>query len=73
MRDAVGRCRLPELLAQRGLNQQELCFRTKIPAQQISDYANGRRVMSLKTAKTISGALGCRIEDLYEWQPRGDE
>ncbi|WP_254068715.1 helix-turn-helix transcriptional regulator [Brevibacillus sp. 7WMA2] len=35
--------------------------------QQLSDYANNRNVMSLSNARSIAHALGCHIDDLYEW------
>lgn len=63
----IGRCKLPELLAKKGLLQNQLAEMVRLSRKQISDYATRRRIMSLKNAKIISGALGCRMEDLYEW------
>lgn len=68
MAGEVGRCLLPQLLKAKGLTQQDLADKLSIPKSQISEYATGRRVMSLKTANAIAGALGCTIDDLYEWK-----
>lgn len=64
----VGRCRLQECLRIAGLSQQELAAKVKMPAQQISDYANDRITMSLRNAKSIAHAIGCSIDNLYEWE-----
>jgi transcriptional regulator with XRE-family HTH domain len=63
----VGRCLLQKLLRERGLTQQDIANRLQMPRQQVSDYANNRIVMSLRTAKAIAYVLGCHIDDLYEW------
>lgn len=62
----IGKCRLPDLLARRGWTQRDLAERCKLTPSQISDYATGRRVMSLARANLIAGVLRCRIEDLYD-------
>jgi transcriptional regulator with XRE-family HTH domain len=66
----VGRCLLQKRLNQLGLTQQQLSDRINMPKQQVSDYATNRRRMSIETARTISSALKCKIEDLYEWVER---
>ena len=64
----VGSCLLRELLKKRHLTVVELSMRSNIPVQQISDYINNRRCMSLKNARKITNALGnCYIDDLYTW------
>lgn len=63
----VGRCLLQYRLAEAGMTQQELAEKINMKPQQISDYAANRYVMSLRNAKTISHAIGCHIDDLYEW------
>jgi Helix-turn-helix. len=65
----VGRCLLQQRLREIGMSQQELANKVNMPKQQISDYANDRVVMSLKSAKNIASAINCAIEDLYEWIP----
>jgi hypothetical protein len=40
---------------------------------QISDYETKRFIMKVPTGKVIADALGCRIEDLYEWYFRDPE
>lgn len=63
----VGHCLLKSILKQKKISQQELALATGINKQDISNYANDRRVMSLKTAKRISTALNCSMDVLYEW------
>lgn len=62
-----GRCLLKQRLKEIGRTQQWLSEITGITKSQISDYATNRRVMTLSTAKTIANAIGCNIDDLYEW------
>lgn len=61
-----GRCLLVRRLKEIGKSQQWLSDVTGISKSQISDYVNNRRIMSLPTAMTISMAVGCSINDLYE-------
>lgn len=66
----VGKCRLKILLKERNISQVEFARKVGMPKQQITDYATGNTAsMSLKNAKTIAHALGCHIDDLYEWVP----
>jgi transcriptional regulator with XRE-family HTH domain len=65
MKVNIGRCCLQELLDGRGWNQVQLADRTGISKSQISDYINGRRKMSYKSAALIAFVLKCHIEDLY--------
>lgn len=62
-----GRCLLKQLLHKIGKDQQWLCDVTGISKTQISMYATNSRIMTIATAKTISKAIGCSIDDLYEW------
>ena len=62
-----GRCLLKQLLHKIGKDQQWLSDVTGISKTQISMYANNKRIMTLATAITISMAIGCSINDLYEW------
>lgn len=62
-----GRCLLKRRLQEIGKSQQWLSEVTGLTKAQISDYANNRKVMKLPTAKTISAAIGCYIDDLYEF------
>jgi putative transcriptional regulator len=64
----IGQCLLQQLLDKRKMSQAELSRRTGISTQQISDYINNRRIMSLKNARIISRALDCIIDDLYKWE-----
>jgi DNA-binding XRE family transcriptional regulator len=62
-----GKCLLPSILRKRRITAQELAGVVGMSKQQISDYANNRFVMSLKTAKNIAHHLQIPIDDLYEW------
>lgn len=62
-----GRCLLRIRLREIGKTQQWLAEQTKISKTQVSNYANNERYMSLGTAKTIATAIGCHIDDLYEF------
>ncbi|WP_088832606.1 helix-turn-helix transcriptional regulator [Paenibacillus tyrfis] len=63
-----GRCLLHFRLKEVGMTPQDLADRIQMPRQQISDYANDRYKMGLANAKTIAMAIGCSIDDLYEWK-----
>lgn len=65
----VGKCLLHKRLREARMTQQELADKIGMKRQQVSDYANNRKVMSAKTMKVISHAIGCSMEDLYEWIP----
>ncbi len=66
-----GRCRLRQILKEKRKNQQWLSEVTGIDKYRISYYANDRGFMNLATAKTVSVALNCSIDDLYEWKLDG--
>lgn len=71
MRYKVARCRLRELLAERGITQDDLARKIDMKDTQISAYVNYSRthhVMSLGIAKTIAAAINVSIDDLYEWE-----
>lgn len=62
----VGQCLLSQQLTRSGMTQQQLSYKTGISHQQISDYCNNRRMMSLKNAFRIARSIpNCRVEDLY--------
>lgn len=62
-----GRCLLKQRLKEIRRNQQWLSDITGIAKSQISEYANDNRKMSLPTLMTISRALKCSMDDLYEF------
>lgn len=64
----AGKCLLPDRLRERGLTQQWLADKINRTRQQVSDYCTGRRTMSLNTACMVARAVGCTIEELYEWE-----
>jgi transcriptional regulator with XRE-family HTH domain len=67
----VGRCLLREHLRKNDMTQLELAERMGITVQQINKYVLNRQIMSLKVAKNVASILGCRIDDLYEWEKVG--
>ncbi|WP_076304691.1 helix-turn-helix transcriptional regulator [Paenibacillus odorifer] len=62
-----GRCLLARRLREIDKSQQWLSDVTGISKSQISDYVTNRRIMSLSTAMTISKAVKCSMDDLYEF------
>ncbi|MHA7967743.1 hypothetical protein ACX93W_26880 [Paenibacillus sp. CAU 1782] len=62
------RCRIPDLLARIGKDQQWLADVTGKGPQKISDYVNLRTIMNLRTAMLFAYFLKCGIEDLYVWR-----
>lgn len=63
----VGRCLLNQILHKKKMSSCELACKVGMLPSQISDYLNNHRAMSLKNARKISKALGCHIDDLYDW------
>lgn len=63
----AGRCLLKKQLQIRGITQSELADRLGMSESQVSQYATNQSVMSINTAKTFAAAIGCHIDDLYEW------
>lgn len=66
--DVFGKCLLDKLLNKSKLSQTDLAIMTNISKSQLNKYIHNERTMSLATAKIISSALKCHIEDLYEWK-----
>jgi ParB-like chromosome segregation protein Spo0J len=64
------RCRIPELLAKKGKDQQWLADMSGKAKSKISDYCTKREIMSLRTAALIARVIGCKIDDLYVWEWR---
>ena len=62
-----GICLLHNILREKKLTPQEFAELSGFSKQQISDYANNRRKMSLSNAKTIAHYLERPIDDLYLW------
>lgn len=61
-------CLLAKRLTQAGMSQEQLANKTGIDFRQISRYITGEtKNMNLDTAVTIAHAIGCRPEELYEW------
>lgn len=71
----IGKCRIQELLNERGMTQQQLANLTGMSKQFINDKVNGRgkHGMYIDSAKQIASALDCAIDDLYEWIPVNDK
>lgn len=67
-KEVVGKCLLHELLKHSYMTPTDLAEKTGISKQQLSAYINNKRHMTLATARIISRALKCHIDDLYEWK-----
>lgn len=70
MRVEIGRCLLYDLIHAKGMTPQQFADKIGMLKSQLSMYATGERKMSLKNAKMFAVALGCSIDDLYEWKIR---
>ncbi len=68
----VGKCLLSDRRKKADLSQQQLSELTGIPKSQISEYENNKHGMSWRSAKIISLALKCSMDDLYEWEMVAD-
>ncbi|WP_339279167.1 helix-turn-helix transcriptional regulator [Paenibacillus sp. FSL W8-1187] len=62
-----GRCLLSDLIDKRGWNQSEYARRSGRSQRTISYFCNDERVMKPEDLKTASMLLGCKMDDLYEW------
>ncbi|QAW54951.1 helix-turn-helix transcriptional regulator [Bacillus subtilis] len=70
----VGKCRIPELCKDIGIEHAQLAAKVGLDKSRISDYASLRNIPNIELAYNIARALGCRLEDLYEWvEVSGDE
>jgi transcriptional regulator with XRE-family HTH domain len=65
--DNIGSCRLHILLDKNCLTLTELSLKSGISLQQLSQYANNKRIMSISTARKIAQFFEITIDDLYEW------
>ncbi|MCY8191485.1 helix-turn-helix transcriptional regulator [Bacillus spizizenii] len=63
----VGKCRIPELCKEIGMEHAQLAAKVGLNKTRISDYASLRNIPSIELAYNIAHVLGCRPEDLYEW------
>jgi len=66
--DVIGKCLLLELIDNAKITQADLCAKTGISKQQLNKYIHHGTKMTLSTARIISKALNCKIEDLYDWK-----
>jgi transcriptional regulator with XRE-family HTH domain len=55
------------------MTQIQLAAKINKSPQWISDIVNDRHKLSLKNAKLVADAVGCHIDDLYEWHYRSSK
>ena len=67
------RCRLPELIEERGLTQILFADQIGFTKQRLNAYCTMRRIMSIQTAKFVAAKLKVRMEELYEWEGEQQE
>lgn len=67
-KDVIGKCLLSNILHKKHMSPTDLSMITGISIYQLSTYINDKRDMTLGTARIISKALNCYIDDLYEWK-----
>lgn len=61
------RCLLQYFLDKNGLSQAEYARRTSRDKRVISHFCNDERVMKPEDEYTASLILGCKMEELHEW------
>lgn len=66
----IRRSRLPELLKQVNMSQAEFSRRIGVSKPYVTQIIKRESVFSLLVAKKASDVIGCKIEDLYEWEYR---
>lgn len=64
----IGRSRIPELLAEKGLNQADLARYAEISESYVSQVikSRGKKFFSYPVAAKVAFFLGCEMEDLHE-------
>lgn len=62
------RCRLPELIDNKGLTKTMFADQLGFTKQRLNAYCSMKRYMSIQTAKIVAAKLNVQIEDLYEWE-----
>lgn len=62
------RCTLRDLRKARGLSIRDLETMTGIGRGHLSDFENGKTVMSIQTAAFLALTLDCKIDDLYDYE-----
>jgi transcriptional regulator with XRE-family HTH domain len=62
-----GRWLLRQRPREAGKTQQDAANALDMARSQVSDYASGRKKMSLPTAVAFARFLGCHPDELYEW------
>lgn len=55
-------------MAQKGFTQKKLSEKASLNSSTISIYLNNKRFITPKSALKIANALGCSIEDLFEFE-----
>jgi putative transcriptional regulator len=68
IRVTIERCLLSDILIRKDKTAAQLSDMTGINETQLSKYKNNRETMSYKNAKLIAIALGCSMDDLYEYR-----
>lgn len=62
------RCNLHDWRTARGYTQDDLAAITGINSKALSKYENNERAMNVRTAAKLAAALGCTLDDLYEYE-----
>ncbi|BFT71329.1 helix-turn-helix domain-containing protein [Paenibacillus sp. P36] len=66
MKYELGRCLLSERLQEKGMSMEELAQDLQYKPEKLSDFAENKRIMPLKSAISIAVTLGCEVTELYE-------
>lgn len=68
LRYRTKRCRVKDILLQKGMTQQEFANRIGFSKSHISDIVNNRATMKMDTGMVIAKGLNVSMEELYEWE-----
>ncbi|GIM46816.1 hypothetical protein DNHGIG_23650 [Collibacillus ludicampi] len=60
------KCRLKEILEERGIKQKWLCERTGVGVSHMSRIIGGKMIPTLEVAFKIAAALGLTVHDIWE-------
>ncbi len=70
MKIDLGHCLLDERLREAGMNRNDLAEALRFKPERIQDFAEDKRLMSLKIAISIADTVGCDVKQLYELKPQ---
>lgn len=68
MKFRTKRCRVKDILLDRGMTQKDLAIKIGFSKSHVSDIVHHRTTMRMDTGMIIAKALNVTLEELYEWE-----